>query len=82
MYFNPNAKDFLPGKARREHHHSRERCLGSPGSGEAGYRVGTHARQDRTGVSALVGTAAPSQRKTRRVPGYETESRIRTCVVP
>ena len=44
--FKLNAKEFIPGKARRQHHHSRKRYVGSLGSGEAGHRVGTHARQE------------------------------------
>ena len=38
----------------------------------------TWSTTGRTGVSALAGTAAPNQLKPRRVPGYETESRICT----
>lgn len=44
--FNPNAKEFIPLRATREYHHSRERNVCSLGSGEAGHRVGTHTRQE------------------------------------
>ena len=51
--------------------------MGSRGSGEAGRGVGARTcTTGRTGV-ALAGTAVPSQRKPRCVPGYETESRLR-----
>ena len=46
VFFNPNAKEFVPTRAVRKHHHNRERCVCSLGSGEAGHRVGTHARQE------------------------------------
>ena len=42
---NPDEKEFIP-EAGRLHHHSRERYMGSRGSGEAGHSVGMHARQE------------------------------------
>ena len=42
---HPDAKDFI-SEAGRVHRNSRERYIGSRGSGEAGHRVGTHARQE------------------------------------
>ena len=45
--FNPNAKEFIPPRATtREYRHSGERDVRSLGSGEAGHRVRTHARQE------------------------------------
>ena len=44
--FNSNAKEFIPRKARRELHQDRGCYVGSLASGEASYRVGTHARQE------------------------------------
>ena len=74
--FIPDAQGFIPRKATRQHHHhhSRERCVrmwaawGVERLATAWVR--TQARQEgRTGVSALAGTAAPSQ--------TEAEGRIR-----
>ena len=74
MFFllNPDAKAFIPGTSPQQ------RALrGQPeklrGSVQRGYECTT----GRMGVSALAGTAAPRQRKPRRVPRYETESHFR-----
>ena len=45
LFLNPYAKEFIP-EVKRVHHHSRERYVGSLGSGEAGHSVGTQARQE------------------------------------
>ena len=48
---------------------------GQPGGWRGWPQRGHACTTGRVGVPALAGTAAPSQRKPGRVPGYETESR-------
>ena len=73
---NPDAKEFI---AEAGGGTSQQRALhGQPGEwrGWPQRRCGCTTTGS-MGVSAVVGTAAPSQRKPRRVPGYETEPHIR-----
>ena len=77
--FNPDAEEFIP-KAEEENRHSGQ-CFGySVERGEAGHSVGKQTPRPRgrdAGRLGLAGTTEPSHRKSRYVPGYETESPYR-----
>ena len=73
---NPDVKEFI-AQAGRVYRHNRERYVGSGGSGEAGHSVGMHMHRRKDRSVGVGRDEFISQRKPRRVPGYETESHFR-----